>query len=519
MRAAVFHGAHDIRVEDVDAPDSPGPGEVLLRPSWCGICGTDLHEYAMGPIVIPAAPHRLNGSQLPQILGHEFSAEIVEVGREVTNVTVGQRVSVMPLLFCGECYYCRRGLNHLCVSMACIGLSFGWGGIAELAVVPATHVSVLPDDVTDLQGALVEPAAVAAYGVDTAGVAPGDTVLVTGAGPIGALAALYASAAGANVVVSEVNPVRAALARSLDVGEVLDPSEVDPAAWIKDRNDGIGFDAVIECSGNERALQTAVAAVRSGGRISQTGLHTKAGLDRPDGALRARHHAGGHVVLPGVRLAADHRADLQRALPGGEGGDRADRDGRCRRVRFRDPALADRRSDQGPGPSQVVRPNTQLRDKIIQQSHSGGRMKALQYQEQGVARVAELDIPQIADDEVLVAARSVGVCHSDIDLLEGRYIIPFSYPLIPGHEWSGEVVAVGAKVTALRPGDRVVGECVIGADHFGFSISGAAAEFFVAQARMAAPAARPAVVHDGRPRRAVQRRLLRAGARGRRGRE
>ena len=172
-------------------------------------------------------------------------------------------------------------MNHLCVSMACVGLSDGWGGIAELAVVPATQVSVLPDEVTDLEGALVEPAAVAAYGVDTAGVGSGDTVLITGAGPIGALAALYASAAGANVVFSEVNPVRAALARSLDVGEVLDPTEVDPAAWMKDRNDGIGFDAVIECSGNERALQTALAAVRSGGRISQTGLHTRAASIEP----------------------------------------------------------------------------------------------------------------------------------------------------------------------------------------------------------------------------------------------
>ncbi len=108
-------------------------------------------------------------------------------------------------------------------------------------------------------------------------------------------------------------------------------------------------------------------------------------------------------------------------------------------------------------------------------------MKALQYQEQGVATVAELATPQIADDEVLVAARSVGVCHSDIDLLEGRYIIPFSYPLIPGHEWSGEVVAVGEKAAGFSVGDRVVGECVIGEDHFGFSISGAAAEFFVAR--------------------------------------
>jgi L-iditol 2-dehydrogenase len=108
-------------------------------------------------------------------------------------------------------------------------------------------------------------------------------------------------------------------------------------------------------------------------------------------------------------------------------------------------------------------------------------MKALQYASTSVATVAELPIPEIADDEVLVAARSVGVCHSDIDLLEGRYIIPFSYPLIPGHEWSGEVVRIGKKVTEFAPGDRVVGECVIGADHFGFSISGAAAEFFVAK--------------------------------------
>lgn len=108
-------------------------------------------------------------------------------------------------------------------------------------------------------------------------------------------------------------------------------------------------------------------------------------------------------------------------------------------------------------------------------------MKALQFSAQDTPVVAELPIPDIADDEVLVAARSVGVCHSDIDLLEGRYIIPFRYPIIPGHEWSGEIVKVGRKVTGFAVGDRVVGECVIGADHFGFSISGAAAEFFVAR--------------------------------------
>jgi L-iditol 2-dehydrogenase len=108
-------------------------------------------------------------------------------------------------------------------------------------------------------------------------------------------------------------------------------------------------------------------------------------------------------------------------------------------------------------------------------------MKALQFTEPHRPELAELAIPEIADDEVLIAARSVGVCHSDIDLLAGRYIIPVRYPIIPGHEWSGEVVRVGRRVTELSPGDRVVGECVIGRDHFGFSISGAAADFFVAK--------------------------------------
>jgi (R,R)-butanediol dehydrogenase / meso-butanediol dehydrogenase / diacetyl reductase len=275
MKAAVFHGARDVRVEEVKEPGGPGPNEVVLKPLWCGICGTDLHEFAMGPIVIPSKPHALNGSQLPQILGHEFSGEVLEVGASVSHVRAGQRVSVMPLLYCGECYYCRRGLNHLCQSMACVGLSDAWGGIAERAVAPARNVSALPDDVSDLQGALVEPGAVAAYGVDVAQVRPGDSVLVTGAGPIGALASLYASANGARVIISEPNPTRAALARSLDVGEVLDPSQIDVVKWVKDDTAGIGVDAVIECSGNEGALQAALSAVRSAGRISQTGLHTR----------------------------------------------------------------------------------------------------------------------------------------------------------------------------------------------------------------------------------------------------
>jgi L-iditol 2-dehydrogenase len=105
-------------------------------------------------------------------------------------------------------------------------------------------------------------------------------------------------------------------------------------------------------------------------------------------------------------------------------------------------------------------------------------VKALVFQRPNEAAVVEAERPQIGPDEILVGSRAVGVCHSDFDLLAGKYIIPIQFPTIPGHEWSGEVVEVGREVTSFKPGDRVVGECVIGEDHFGFSISGAAAEYF-----------------------------------------
>src|SRR3954449_11737599 len=111
-------------------------------------------------------------------------------------------------------------------------------------------------------------------------------------------------------------------------------------------------------------------------------------------------------------------------------------------------------------------------------------MKALVFEEPRRAAVVDVDPPRVGADEVLVRSRNVGICHSDFELYEGRYIIPVSYPIIPGHEWSGEVAEVGSAVTSLQAGDRVVGECVVnnGDDHFGFSISGANAEYFVAKA-------------------------------------
>src|SRR3954452_10020045 len=276
MRAVRFHAARDIRVENVPEPDGNlRPDEVLVRPHWVGICGTDLHEYVAGPIVTPVAPHALTGAQLPQLLGEEVSADVVEVGTQVTTARPGDRIAVMPLAYCGHCYYCRRALNHLCVNMGAVGLSWDWGGLADYAVIRDYQVgAVLPDEVSYEQGALVEPTAVAEYGVARGGVRPGDAVLVTGAGPIGALAVLCAQAAGAGTVyLSEPNAQRARRAENLGAAAIFNPRETDVAGAIKELTQGIGVDVSIECSGNERALDTCVNATRKHGTVVQTGLH------------------------------------------------------------------------------------------------------------------------------------------------------------------------------------------------------------------------------------------------------
>lgn len=278
MKAAVFHQRHHISVDEVQAPSAPGPSQVLVRPQFCGICGTDLHEYTDGPIVIPVEPHPLNGSRAPQILGHEFSAYVEAVGDDVTGVAVGDLVSVMPLIYCGHCDQCRRGANHLCRTMACTGLSAPWGGLGELCVVDVTQIVVLPANLTPLQGALIEPAAVAAYGVDRGHLQPGETVLVTGAGPIGSLVVMYALANGARrVIVSEADPVRLMRAKGLGegLGEVVgvNPLSDDVGAVVTELTGGLGVDLAIECAGKEAALQTCLAQVRPGGRVVQTALH------------------------------------------------------------------------------------------------------------------------------------------------------------------------------------------------------------------------------------------------------
>jgi (R,R)-butanediol dehydrogenase / meso-butanediol dehydrogenase / diacetyl reductase len=279
MKAVRFHTKRDIRVEDVPDPDAElAPHEVLIEPLLCGICGTDLHEYVAGPIVTPQTPNVLTGAVLPQILGHEFSARVVRAGAGSRDLKPGDRVSIQPLLAPDDDYYARRGLLHLSETLGVIGLSHQWGGLGERAVIDARNAIPIPPTLTDAQGALVEPAAVAVYGVDRSRLRPGGSVLISGAGPIGALTILAAKAAGAGtILVSERNPQRLQRAVALGAGIIgINPEEQDVAEVARSHTeDGVGVDAALECVGNESAFNGCIKAVRRQGVVVQVGLHTR----------------------------------------------------------------------------------------------------------------------------------------------------------------------------------------------------------------------------------------------------
>ncbi|MFK3724309.1 zinc-binding dehydrogenase [Pseudomonas monteilii] len=278
MKAVRFHAKRDVRVEEVSAPNKPlEADELLVKPLVCGICGTDLHEYVGGPIVTPGKPHAYSGAVLPQILGHEFSAIVVDTGKDVHHVRPGDRITVQPLISPRDDYYGRRGLFHLSPCQACIGLSWQWGGMGELAVIKSYNAIPVPKSITDTQAAMIEPAAVALYALDRGRVVAGSSVLISGLGPIGALSLLGAKAAGASrIFVSEVNPNRAKKAREL-VPDciVIDPRDPTWFEQIRDlTEDGVGVDAAIECVGAEKSLTACVDAVRRQGVVVQAGLHS-----------------------------------------------------------------------------------------------------------------------------------------------------------------------------------------------------------------------------------------------------
>jgi (R,R)-butanediol dehydrogenase/meso-butanediol dehydrogenase/diacetyl reductase len=271
MRALRWHAAHDVRLADVDEPTLL-PGTAIVEVAFCGVCGTDLHEYTHGPVMIRPGVHPLSGAQPPITLGHEFSGRVVEMDGELPGIAVGTRVVADPCLRCGVCRWCQRGEYHICALGGSIGLAAD-GGLARFVRVPLVSLNRIPDNVSDEHAALAEPLAVGLHAATRAQVGPGDSVLVLGAGPIGLAALIGARASGAAAVfVSEPNTARAEIARSLGATEVFDPTTDDVRSALFTRTGRIGPDAVIDGTGRPEAIALGLRTVRRGGRVAVAGI-------------------------------------------------------------------------------------------------------------------------------------------------------------------------------------------------------------------------------------------------------
>jgi (R,R)-butanediol dehydrogenase / meso-butanediol dehydrogenase / diacetyl reductase len=270
MKAAVFHGQKDVRVEDVPEPEVR-EGSVKVKVDWCGICGTDLHEYLAGPIFIPTAgsPHPITGETLPLTLGHEFAGEVVEVGDGSAEVNTGDRVAIEPVFRCGECAACQRGAPNLCAKLGFYGLMGGGGGMSEFAVVPSYMIHRLPEGLTTEQGALAEPIAVGLRAVRRAGFEEGQSAVVFGGGPIGAVTVQCLRAMGAGLVMlAEVAEARKNKALEIGADVVIDPSEEDVVERVSELTDGEGAEHSFDAAGIQETLQTAMHATRKGGTVT-----------------------------------------------------------------------------------------------------------------------------------------------------------------------------------------------------------------------------------------------------------
>ncbi|RAK97547.1 uncharacterized protein BO80DRAFT_389620 [Aspergillus ibericus CBS 121593] len=267
MKAVRFHGRGDIRVEEIEEPTC-GKGQVKMRPAFVGICGSDIHEYSGGPVLVPQKPHGITGASLPVTLGHEFSGIVEEVGEGVTDISPGQRAVVRPTIFDRKCPSCKLGYEYCCENIGFIGLSGYGGGLAKHIVAPAEHFYSIPKNVSLEAAALVEPLAVAWHAVNISPFKPNDSVLVLGGGPVGIGVVQVLKLQGAkNVMVAELTENRKKFASEYGATHILDPREVDVAAKVRELTNGVGADVIFDTAGVEVALNGAIRASRTHGTI------------------------------------------------------------------------------------------------------------------------------------------------------------------------------------------------------------------------------------------------------------
>jgi len=316
MRAAVYHGINDVRLEEVPVPEI-GQGEILVRVHTCGICGTDLKKIATG------------SHSAPRIFGHETSGVVAAVGEGVRKFTPGDRVVVFHHIPCGECYYCRHKTFAQCTTYKKVGCTAGFepsgGGFAEYVRVMDWIVEKgtvrIADGVSFEQACFVEPVNTCIKGIETLHLEPEETVLVIGQGPIGLILATLAQRAGARVITSDLYPARLTIAHSFGHKVTIDASKVDAGQAVRGLTEGRGADAVILAVAGSGLIRPAMDAARPGGRVllfAQT-VRSEATIDPSavcvdEKSLLGSYSASVELQEESVRFVMDREMDLERLI-------------------------------------------------------------------------------------------------------------------------------------------------------------------------------------------------------------
>lgn len=276
MKAAVWYAKRDVRIEEV--PDPPvRPGCVKIKISWCGICGSDLHEYLGGPVAIPVdKPHPLTGAVAPVILGHELSGVVVEVGEGVDKFKVGDRVVTEATYSCLKCPACRAGVYSHCEVLGIHGIHGSGGGLCEYTVFPQELTHLLPETIDMERACLVEPISVGFHAMGVGGFQPGMVAVVLGAGPIGLGVIESLKASGARMVIAVVRKsIRQQYALRSGADVLLDPTECDIGEEVKRLTNGQGADVAFETFGVDLGIELGLSAIKVAGTLVVISLWEK----------------------------------------------------------------------------------------------------------------------------------------------------------------------------------------------------------------------------------------------------
>ncbi len=288
MRAAVYHGRQDLRIESFADPVEPGDGDLMIEVSRAAICGTDSSEYFSGPRMIPLTRrHPGSGHVGPMVIGHEFVGTVTSRGNRVEGLEPGDRVVSGAGVSCRSCAWCERGETNLCERYFTLGLSTH-GGMAEAVVSPADICHRVPEAVSDEDAAMSQPLAVAIHSLEKGSVKTGENVVVIGAGGIGSLMVGAAAPRGfGQLIVVDIDPAKLRTAAALGADVTIDASSVDTVETVKELTGGVGADVVFEASGAPDSPSVAIRATRNGGRVVIVGHPTGlTEIDLADAGLR-----------------------------------------------------------------------------------------------------------------------------------------------------------------------------------------------------------------------------------------